>query len=114
MRLSSETNCNCNTAWADTWYKDIAPRIGFAYVLPGTNNKAVIRAGGAILYGPLQYNDFGSSMSLGVQRVARFRSRSNTYYRRRIYSGLPSGLKLAGRSHQLNSWLPQCELRSES
>jgi hypothetical protein len=59
------TNCNCNTAWADTWYKDIAPRVGFAYVLPGTANKAVVRAGGAIIYGPLQYNDFGGSMSLG-------------------------------------------------
>ena len=66
------TNCHCNTAWADTWYKDIAPRVGFAYVLPGTNNKAVIRAGGALLYGPLQYNDFGSSMSLGYNQSRDF------------------------------------------
>ncbi len=58
-------NCKCNTAWADTWYKDIAPRVGFAYTLPGTNNKAVLRGGGAIIYGPLQYNDFGGSMSGG-------------------------------------------------
>lgn len=59
------TNCHCNTEWANTWYKDIAPRVGFAYVLPGTNNKLVLRGGGAIIYGPLQYNDFGSSMSFG-------------------------------------------------
>jgi hypothetical protein len=59
------TNCHCNTAWANTWYKDIAPRIGFAYVLPGTNNKLVLRGGGAIIYGPLQYNDFGGAMSFG-------------------------------------------------
>ena len=59
------TNCNCNTEWADTWYKDIAPRVGFAYVLPNTNNKLVLRGGGAIIYGPLQYNDFGASMSFG-------------------------------------------------
>lgn len=58
-------NCNCNTAWADTWYKDLAPRIGFAYVLPGTNGKLALRGGGAIIYGPLQYNDFGSSMTAG-------------------------------------------------
>lgn len=57
--------CNCNTAWADTWYKDFAPRIGFAYTLPGTNNKAVIRGGGAIIYGPLLYGDFGSGMTQG-------------------------------------------------
>ena len=66
------TNCNCNTAWADTWYKDIAPRIGFAYVLPGTNNKAVLRGGAAILYGPLQYSDFGSSMLLGFNQSPSF------------------------------------------
>jgi hypothetical protein len=66
------TNCNCNSAWADTWYKDIAPRIGFAYVLPGTNNKAVLRGGGAILYGPLQYSDFGSSMALGYNQSRDF------------------------------------------
>jgi hypothetical protein len=59
------TNCHCNTEWAQTWYKDVAPRVGFAYVLPGTNNKLVVRGGGAIIYGPLQYNDFGGGMSFG-------------------------------------------------
>ena len=58
-------NCNCNSAWADTWRKDIAPRIGFAYVLPGTDGKVVLRGGGAIIYGPLQYSDFGASMTAG-------------------------------------------------
>ena len=66
------TNCKCNTAWANTWYKDISPRVGFAYVLPGTNNRAAIRGGGAILYGPLQYNDFGSAMSLGYNQNRDF------------------------------------------
>jgi hypothetical protein len=66
------TNCNCNTAWADTWYKDIAPRVGFAYVLPGTNNKAVLRGGAAILYGPLQYNDFGAAMDAGFNQNRDF------------------------------------------
>lgn len=58
-------NCHCNTAWADTWHKDISPRLGFAWVLPNTNNKMVLRGGGALLYGPLQYSDFGSSMTAG-------------------------------------------------
>ena len=58
-------NCHCNTAWANTWYKDFAPRLGFAYVLPGTDGKAVLRGGGAIIYGPLQYVDFGGSMTGG-------------------------------------------------
>ncbi|MFT4113122.1 carboxypeptidase regulatory-like domain-containing protein [Silvibacterium sp.] len=58
-------NCNCNTAWADTWYKDIAPRVGFAYVLPNTNGKAVLRGGGGLIYAPLLYGDFGSAMAQG-------------------------------------------------
>jgi len=59
------TNCHCNTAWANAWYKDLAPRVGFAYVLPGSNGKLALRGGGAIIYGPLQYNDFGGSMLQG-------------------------------------------------
>ena len=67
------TTCgSCNSSWADTWYKDIAPRVGFAYVLPGTNGKAVIRGGGAIIYGPLQYNDFGGSMLQGYNQTRDF------------------------------------------
>jgi len=69
------TNCkSCNTAWANTWYKDIAPRIGFAYVLPGSNGKTVLRGGGAIVYGPLQYSDFGSSMTLGYSQFRQIGS----------------------------------------
>lgn len=57
--------CHCNSAWADTYYKDIAPRIGFAYQVPGSHEKTVIRGGGALIYGPLQYDDFGSAMTTG-------------------------------------------------
>lgn len=66
------SNCHCNTAWADTWKKDIAPRLGFAYVLPGTNGKAALRGGGAVIYGPLQYNDFGGSTSYGYNQSRAF------------------------------------------
>jgi hypothetical protein len=62
------TNCHCNTAWANTWKKDIAPRIGFAYTLPGTNGKAALRGGFATIYGPLQYNDFGGAMAFGYNQ----------------------------------------------
>jgi hypothetical protein len=60
------TNCTgCNKAWADTWRKDIAPRLGFAYVLPNTHDKVVLRGGAALIYAPLQYADFGGSMAQG-------------------------------------------------
>ena len=66
------TNCNCNTAWTETWYKDIAPRVGLAYVLPGTEGKMVLRMGGGIIYGPLQYNDFGGAMTFGYNQSRSF------------------------------------------
>lgn len=70
------TVCHCNTAWTNTWKKDIGPRLGFAYVLPHTNDRAVLRGGGAILYGPLQYSDFGGSM---VGGYTQFRSIGSIY-----------------------------------
>ncbi|HEY2857106.1 MAG TPA: hypothetical protein VGJ21_01655, partial [Terracidiphilus sp.] len=59
------TNCNCNTSWTNTWVKDFAPRLGFAYLLPWMNGKTVVRGGAGIIYGPLQYSDFGGAMQLG-------------------------------------------------
>ncbi len=60
------TTCShCNPRWADTWYKDIAPRIGFAYTPPNSNGKTVLRGGFSTLYGPLQYSDFGGSTLTG-------------------------------------------------
>ncbi len=60
------TTCtNCNKRWADTWYKDIAPRIGFAYTPSAQHGTFVIRGGFAVLYGPLQYTDFGGSTITG-------------------------------------------------
>ncbi len=60
------TTChNCNPRWADTWYKDIAPRIGFAYSPASLQNKFVLRGGFSTLYAPLQYSDFGGAELTG-------------------------------------------------
>ena len=61
----ASTCTNCNKRWADTWYKDISPRVGFAYTLPNSNGKSVLRGGYARLFGPLQYNDFGGGTTAG-------------------------------------------------
>ncbi|HTY82747.1 MAG TPA: TonB-dependent receptor [Silvibacterium sp.] len=71
------TTCNgCNTKWANTYYKDIAPRIGFAYSPPWLNAKTVLRGGAGILYGPLQYDDFGGSMNAGYKSNPVFPSKN--------------------------------------
>jgi len=60
------TTCtSCNTRWADTWYKDFGPRIGFAYAPSSWNGKLSVRGGFATLYAPLQYSDFGGSETAG-------------------------------------------------
>ena len=64
----------CNTAWVDTYKKDIAPRLGFAYSPNFLHNTTAIRGGFGILYGPLQYDDFGGSMNTGYKSNPSFNS----------------------------------------
>lgn len=68
------TTCHCSARWANTYYKDIAPRIGFAYTPKEQDGKMVIRGGAGILYGPLQYDDFGGSMDTGYKANPTFNS----------------------------------------
>lgn len=70
--LEFGTTCtNCNKRWADTWFKDIAPRIGFAYSPSNWSGKLAIRGGFSTLYGPLQYNDFGGSTIAGYSNIVQ-------------------------------------------
>ncbi len=83
------TTCHCNTRWADTYFKDIAPRIGFAYSPANTNGKTVFRGGGAIFYGPLQYSDFGGSMDQGYKVAPSFVSQDGFSPAFNIDNGYP-------------------------
>lgn len=69
------TNCgNCNKRWADTWFKDVAPRIGFAFTPGNSAGKTVFRGGFAMLYAPLQYSDFGGDTRTGYTANVSFGS----------------------------------------
>ena len=85
------TECHgCNTKWADTYYKDIGPRVGFAYSPPWLNGKTVIHGAGGIVYGPLQYDDFGGSMNSGYKSSPVFPSPNGFDPSFKIDSGYPS------------------------
>ena len=84
------TNCNCNTAWADTYYKDISPRIGFAYTPAQSQGKTVFRGGFDILYGPLQYTDFGGGTTQGYTSNPNPRSPNGFTPAFQIDSGFPA------------------------
>ncbi|MGA8110788.1 MAG: TonB-dependent receptor, partial [Acidobacteriaceae bacterium] len=55
-------NGDVGETWAKTWYKDFAPRVGFAWQPFG---KDVVRGSGGIYYGPLVYADFGQGTLQG-------------------------------------------------
>ena len=60
------TQIGGSTRWANTYYKDVAPRLGFAFA-PFSNEQTVFRGGAAILYGPLLYADDGNGMYAGYK-----------------------------------------------
>ena len=76
--------------WANTYYKDIAPRVGFAFTPASSQGKTVFRGGAAILYGPLQFSDFGGSMDTGYKVQPTFQSNDNFTPAFALDSGLPA------------------------
>ncbi len=57
-------NGNKGETWANTYYKDFEPRVGFSWS-PYADGKVVFRGNGGIYYGPLVYADFGQGTTQG-------------------------------------------------
>ncbi|MFZ0815287.1 MAG: TonB-dependent receptor, partial [Candidatus Sulfotelmatobacter sp.] len=57
-------NGNVGETWAQTYYKDFEPRVGFAWS-PSSMHNYVLRGSAGFYYGPLVYADFGQGTLQG-------------------------------------------------
>ena len=83
-------NGNVNQRWANIWKKDFGPRIGLAWAPAMFNNKMVFRGGYGIIYGNLQYADFGGFNRTGFQANPAFNSVNGFDPAFKIDAGLPA------------------------
>jgi hypothetical protein len=82
-----------SAAGADTYYKDIGPRLGFAYApskLFGWFDNTVIRGGYSIYYAALTYSDFGNNLTSGTSANPDFRSPDKFTPVQSLDQGFPS------------------------
>ncbi len=63
--------------FANTYKKDFAPRLGFAFSPPNSGGKTSFRGGFGIYYGPLDYSDFGGANQLGFTASPSFHNTDN-------------------------------------
>lgn len=73
-------------AFAKTYRKDFAPRLGFAFAPDSGGGNTSVRGGFGIYYGPLNYAAFGGENQLGFVAQPAFGGAD------RFTSGLPGGL----------------------
>jgi hypothetical protein len=56
-----------SSRWADTWYKNVAPRVGLAYSPSWLNQQAAFHASYSVLYSPLQYSNWSTGAGFDTQ-----------------------------------------------
>jgi hypothetical protein len=79
--------------WANTWHKDFGPRVGFVWAPTSLNNTFSLSGGYGILYGPLQYADYGDAMQEGFNSTPSWDGSSTLSTAFTLSTGFPSYTK---------------------
>lgn len=74
---------------ASTYFKDIGPRIGFAYA-PDKWAHTVVRGAYSIYYAPLTYSDFGGNLTNGTSVNPNFQTADNFSPEQSLDAGFPA------------------------
>jgi hypothetical protein len=56
---------NSKEGWANTYFKNFEPRVGFAYTPGWLHDAVVLRGAYTMISGPLEYADYGQGLSAG-------------------------------------------------
>ena len=72
-----------------TYFKNVGPRIGFAYS-PDFFRNTVVRGGYSVYYAPLTYSDFGGNLSSGTTANPNFQNPDNFTPVQSLDAGFPS------------------------
>ncbi len=97
----------CDPRWAKTYYKDFAPRVGFAWSPAG--EKFVVRGGYGMYYSPLQYTDFGGEQVQGYTATPNFSSPNNFTPAFNLQQGFPSFAPAPNRNPSLFNGQPHAD-----
>ena len=72
-------NGNRKEQWANNYYKDFGPRLGFSYAPASYQGRVVLRGAYGIMFGPIIYSDYGQGLAQGFTVTSGISTNANGF-----------------------------------